>query len=165
MTAPTQTVTPDSSTSGASSPPAALDPGRSRGRFPSTAFSSTRHRSPISVPAWTTAPTPMLVSGPISPADAITAPISITAPDPIDAPEPITAPNWITAPDPIAAPAPIRTQAPLPAPSATDTSPASCAPAATLASGHASATAAPDIPQPSCSGRDPPGHHAARGAI
>src|SRR5437588_2525458 len=86
-TAPQQTVTSCSSTSDLISPPAALDPGRRRGRLPSTAPSSITQRSPTSVPLWMTAAAPITVPAPIR------APSWITVPCPIETESSTTAPG------------------------------------------------------------------------
>src|SRR5579875_773962 len=87
-TAPAHTVTPSPITSGPSSSPlAALDPGRSRGRLPSTTSSSTTAPSPTTTPGCTTLPAPTLAPAPMR------APAWITAPGPSLTPEPSSAPG------------------------------------------------------------------------
>src|SRR5579875_3468769 len=87
-TAPAHTVTPSPITSGPSpSPLAALDPGRSRGRLPSTTSSSTTAPPPTTTPGCTTLPAPTLAPAPMR------APAWITAPGPSLTPEPSSAPG------------------------------------------------------------------------
>src|SRR5436309_8292579 len=80
-TAPQQIVAPASIRSVPACLPRALEPLRSRGRFPSTAPSSTTHRGPTSTSAWTTANAPTEVSSPTTAFDATRASGEISGTD------------------------------------------------------------------------------------